>query len=590
MQKRSVSRWKRITAVAVTASLMLCSVSNIGFSKVRNNDFVTLLDVEAYSTGNYKVKTSGSNLNVRSGPGTGYSSIGKLSNGSSFTVYEISGGWGKISSSSSQWVCLQYSTYVGSSNSGSSSSTSSSGKTGTGVVNCSALNVRTGPSTSYGVKTTLKSGASVNITSTSGNWGYDSLHSGYVSLRYIKFTSGGSSNYSSVDTSRSYQFEVKCAGNKVIDVAGWGTGNNTNIQIWERGKTQANQTFQPISVGSGYYVLKDLNSGKVIDVAGGVVKDGANVILYDYHGGANQQWRFIYKGKENGHNWYELESKINGNYCLDVSGANSANGTNIQLWSRNGSNAQKFMMWYGQTSSSSSSGSSSNSNWIDIVKEILNINSNKGHSEFKPMQQHGQTYSGYKWCKKCNTSISNSGCGIMATINAVGYLTGNKIDPISAASKCSDLHLCGSGGKYDIPARIVSNFSSSYGVTITENWSNFKSKQKRTVDTTIGRRTYYDFPTASAFETEWSKLITHLKKGDVAVTLVPHHYIAIVAYDEKTGKVLVYDSATSKARGTSTDGTWVSKDQLNINSSVSSPGTYKTELKLRYGFIYIGRK
>lgn len=594
IQRKLVIPWNRVTAVVLTASLLFCSASEIGINSNYFNEFTTPLSVEAYSTGNYKVKTSGSNLNVRSGPGTGYASVGKLSNGSAFTVYEISGNWGKISSSSSQWVSLTYSTYVGSTN---TIAPAPSGKTGTGVVNCSALNVRTGPGTGYGIKTTIKCGANVNITHTSGNWGYDSNNGGYVSLSYISFTGGssnnggstggGSSNYSTVDTNRNYQLEPQCAGNKVIDVNGWGTNDNTNIQIWERGKTQANQTFQPISAGNGYYLLKDVNSGKVLDICGGTAYDGANVILYEQHGGANQLWRFIYKGKENGHNWYELESKINGNYCLDVSGANSANGTNIQLWSRNGSNAQKFMMWYGNVGGSTGGVS----NVIEQLKEIFTVNDTKGHSEFKPMQQSGQSYSSYDWCKKGGTSISSSGCGIMATINAVGYLTGKTIDPISAASKCSDLHVCGSGGSYDIPARIISNFGSSYGVTITENWSSFKSTQSRTVNTTLGKRTPWDFPTASAFETEWAKLITHLKKGDVAVTLVPHHYIAIVAYDSSTGKVLVYDSAASTARGTSkNEGTWVSKDQLNINSSVSSPGTYQTELKLRKGFIYIGRK
>ena len=44
----------------------------------------------------YYVKTNGANLTVRSGPSTGYTSIGKLSNGTAVSVYSISSGWAKI--------------------------------------------------------------------------------------------------------------------------------------------------------------------------------------------------------------------------------------------------------------------------------------------------------------------------------------------------------------------------------------------------------------------------------------------------------------------------------------------------------------
>ena len=44
----------------------------------------------------YYVKTNGANLTVRSGPSTGYTSLGKLSNGTAVSVYSISNGWAKI--------------------------------------------------------------------------------------------------------------------------------------------------------------------------------------------------------------------------------------------------------------------------------------------------------------------------------------------------------------------------------------------------------------------------------------------------------------------------------------------------------------
>ena len=39
------------------------------------------------------------------------------------------------------------------------------------------------------------------------------------------------------------------------------------------------------------YVIKSRVSGKVLDVEGASLDDGARVIQYTGHGGANQQWR-----------------------------------------------------------------------------------------------------------------------------------------------------------------------------------------------------------------------------------------------------------------------------------------------------------
>ena len=58
------------------------------------------------TTATYYVKTKGSNLNIRSGPSTGYSIVGSLKNGSKVTVYENRGNWSKIGSG--KWVCNDY--------------------------------------------------------------------------------------------------------------------------------------------------------------------------------------------------------------------------------------------------------------------------------------------------------------------------------------------------------------------------------------------------------------------------------------------------------------------------------------------------
>ncbi len=60
-----------------------------------------------------------------------------------------------------------------------------------GEVNCSALNVRTGPGLTYSVLTTISQGTQVQILSISGNWykvNVGSNNGVYVHSSYIKVT------------------------------------------------------------------------------------------------------------------------------------------------------------------------------------------------------------------------------------------------------------------------------------------------------------------------------------------------------------------------------------------------------------------
>jgi predicted nucleic acid-binding Zn ribbon protein len=85
-----------------------------------------------------------------------------------------------------------------------------------------------------------------------------------------------------------YRIEGRQSG-KVLDVANQSTSNGANVQIYSYWGGQ-NQQWRVESVGSGYYRITGRQSGKVLDAAG--TGDGANVQIYSYGGGQNQQWSF----------------------------------------------------------------------------------------------------------------------------------------------------------------------------------------------------------------------------------------------------------------------------------------------------------
>ncbi len=125
--------------------------------------------------GTGKVSVS-SSLNVRSGPGTSYSRIGKVYNGNVLTVYSVRSGWVELDYKGRHgWVSDGYiKVTLHSSNDDQNPqepSPDSPDTIGTGICSVStSLNVRSGPSTSYSKVGSIPRGANVNILTVSGSW------------------------------------------------------------------------------------------------------------------------------------------------------------------------------------------------------------------------------------------------------------------------------------------------------------------------------------------------------------------------------------------------------------------------------------
>ena len=153
-----------------------------------------------------KVTGAGNGLNVRSGPGSNYSKVASIANGTSVTILEDAGsGWYKIDYGSGKtgYVSASY-IQVSGSTSGSSGSSGSSGGSSSGSSGASisgktpavvtgagnGLNVRSGPGSNYEKIASIENGNSVTILENAGNgWykiDYGNGKTGYASVDYIK--------------------------------------------------------------------------------------------------------------------------------------------------------------------------------------------------------------------------------------------------------------------------------------------------------------------------------------------------------------------------------------------------------------------
>jgi|GEM_PF-1331122 len=148
--------------------------------EVASTDNKSTSDVSESTTGTV-VKVTVDSLNIRSGPGTSYTIAGSITDKGSYTVTEISDGWGRLKSGAG-WICLSYTNY-----SGNATSTAATSKFPyTVTITAKVLNVRKGAGTSYGIATTVKKDEKYTIIEESNGWGKLKSGAGWISLEYAK--------------------------------------------------------------------------------------------------------------------------------------------------------------------------------------------------------------------------------------------------------------------------------------------------------------------------------------------------------------------------------------------------------------------
>lgn len=143
-----------------------------------------------YNTGSINISA----VNVRSGPGNGYSIKKVASYGTKVKLLNKSGGWCNVElpSGTTGWIYQKYINFSGNTDTDNDNNTSNGFTSCNGKVTCkSNLNVRSGPSTGYSIKAKLTHGQVVKLTDKSNGWYKVSLTNGttgWVKDDYIKIT------------------------------------------------------------------------------------------------------------------------------------------------------------------------------------------------------------------------------------------------------------------------------------------------------------------------------------------------------------------------------------------------------------------
>lgn len=155
--------------------------------------------------------------------------------------------------------------------------------------------------------------------------------------------------------SQGYVTFTNVKSGRVLDLNGAVVKDAGNIQQYTSNGTRA-QKWIVKQDGNGYVVMSAINPNYILDLNGGSVRNGSNIQLHSVTGSNSQRWNITkYVSKDERINnlaaqnkntladgVYEINSVKNSNYTLDVNSASTRNGANVQLYLRNGTQAQAF--------------------------------------------------------------------------------------------------------------------------------------------------------------------------------------------------------------------------------------------------------
>lgn len=206
-------------------------------------------------------------------------------------------------------------------------------------------------------KNVLADGTYVISTALSSNYVLD-VYGGYTwnkaNVQLFAKNGTDAQAFKVTHDSQGYVTFTNVNSGKVLEVAGSRAGNNANVQQYSLDGSRA-QKWVVQKNGSGYTIISALDPNFVLDLSGALVMNGRNIGLYQNNGSKAQQWNFskhmtdrercdlfATQNKDKmADGVYYIKNK-NVNYALDVYGGSLYGGANVQLYSLNRSNAQKW--------------------------------------------------------------------------------------------------------------------------------------------------------------------------------------------------------------------------------------------------------
>ena len=186
---------------------------------------------------------------------------------------------------------------------------------------------------------TVKNSASKKVLDVSGG----SLKSGANVQQYTANSTQAQTFYMSYSSKDGYYTIVDLGSGKVLDVAGGSPENGANVQQYTTNGTRA-QKWAATKNSDGTITFRSAVSGLALDVSGASSKNGANVQVWAPNGTNAQKWSLSKVSNWLPEGTYSIIATINTGNVIDIAGGSTRSGANVQMYSSNSTNAQRFYL------------------------------------------------------------------------------------------------------------------------------------------------------------------------------------------------------------------------------------------------------
>lgn len=147
--------------------------------------------------------------------------------------------------------------------------------------------------------------------------------------------------------------------NKMLNVYGSKSANNTNITVYQNDNTSGQQ-ITPTAYNGAFYFTFKCSTSRALNIYGTSCKENANVCIWNITKNPTQLWILEYVPSKNA---FIIRSKSNTNYCLTANG--SSNSSNVCIKKYTGSS---YQLW---TSSLFSAKANNTNNTSDSVCNMI---------------------------------------------------------------------------------------------------------------------------------------------------------------------------------------------------------------------------
>jgi hypothetical protein len=129
---------------------------------------------------------------------------------------------------------------------------------------------------------------------------------------------------------------------------GGGTANSVIIEQAQcsRSVPLEQRAWYFVDAPNGYYRLRNMKSGKCMNVQGASMSNSAKVIQYTCSSTAtNDQWQLFYSGSQDGRDYYKLRNRKSLK-CMNVQGASTVIGADIIQYTCGSTRFNDVFTWY----------------------------------------------------------------------------------------------------------------------------------------------------------------------------------------------------------------------------------------------------